>query len=122
MRPSQCSTARVSIDPSFSRKTKPGEAVDRGGAGRNRGKRRVLAGNSGKEALNAIGPADRIESGRAFAASVRIQHGILGQDLRKDSRIARCDCRLKSASEGANKAGISTRQGLDILDHAADPG
>jgi hypothetical protein len=120
--------AMVSIDPSFSRRTKPASPLTVG-AGRNRGKRRVLARNAGKEALNAIGPADRIESGRAFAASVRIQHGILGQDLRNGSRIARCDCRLKSASEPmalfarcrkARPAGLDMRAGASSELAASD--
>ena len=48
-----------------------------------RGKRRILASNVGKEARNPLRPADRIERRGAFPASIRIQYGIIGQNLSK---------------------------------------
>ena len=57
--------------------------VDCGGAGSDRGKRRILASNVGKEARNPLRPADRIERRGAFSAFIRIQYGIIGQNLSK---------------------------------------
>src|SRR5262245_3070717 len=75
------------------------EPVHRGGPRRHGRERRVFAGNAGKETQNSVNAADRVERCSAFAAAVRIQHGIFSQNLGKGLRIARCHCRMKRASK-----------------------
>src|SRR5215475_10675435 len=58
-----------------------------------------FARNAGKETQNSVSAADRVERCSAFAAAIRIQHGIFGQNLGKGLHIARCHCRMKCASK-----------------------
>ena len=80
MRPSRCSMAIVSIEPSSSRSTKPASPLTDGGTRRDGGKAGVLAGDAGEETHDLVGAADRVERRGALAAAVRIQHGVLGQN------------------------------------------
>src|SRR6266436_3462923 len=89
MRPSWCSKAIVSIAPPSSRMTKPARPFTVAARHCMAGNSGFLARNADKEAQDLVRAIDRIERRGAFAAAVRIEHGVFGQKLHQYPGVAR---------------------------------
>src|SRR6516225_6749937 len=98
------------------------QTVDGGSAHLNSMQSGVLARNSSKEAQNLVDPIDWIERRGALAATIRIEHRVLGQQSTQRLRVAGFGRHAERSRQTRSDLGRSCKAGSAGLDMRAGAG